>query len=96
MIASKEVLDVEEAAQLLGVSPWTVREQAKRGSLPARKVGREWRFSRQALLGWLGVAVASGRASGLREYSQEEIETFVQSDRLDLETARKAARLLTR
>ncbi len=51
---TKEVLDVEEAAELLGVSVWTVRDAASKGELPGRKVGRAWRFSRQALLDWLG------------------------------------------
>lgn len=50
---TKEVLDVQEAANLLGVSVWTVRDAANKGELPARKVGRAWRFSRQALLEWL-------------------------------------------
>ena len=49
----KEVLDGEEVADLLSVSPWTVREQARLGRLPGRKVGKEWRFSRQGLLEWL-------------------------------------------
>ena len=49
----KEVLDVEEVADLLSVSPWTVRGQARLGRLPGRKVGKEWRFSRQGLLEWL-------------------------------------------
>lgn len=53
MRKSKDVLNVEEAAQLLGVSPWTVREQARQGNLPGRKVGKEWRFSRQGLMIWL-------------------------------------------
>jgi len=52
-VASKEVLNAEEAAELLGVSPWTVREEARAGKLPGRKVGREWRFSRTALLDYL-------------------------------------------
>lgn len=51
---AKEVLNAEEAAELLGVSAWTVREQARTGGIPARKVGKEWRFSRTALLEWLG------------------------------------------
>jgi excisionase family DNA binding protein len=46
----KEVLNAEEAAELLDVSVWTIREAAHRGELPARKIGRAWRFSRQALL----------------------------------------------
>ena len=50
---TKDVLDVQEAADLLGVSVWTVRDAANKGELPARKVGRAWRFSRQALLDWL-------------------------------------------
>ncbi len=48
-----DVLDVPGAAVLLAVSPATVREQARMGRMPGRKVGREWRFSRQALLDWL-------------------------------------------
>lgn len=52
-MAQKDVLDVDEAAQLLGVSPWTIREQVRRGRIPGRKVGKEWRFLRQALLDWL-------------------------------------------
>ena len=50
---TKEVLDVQEAADLLGVSVWTMRDAANKGEVPARKVGRAWRFSRQALLEWL-------------------------------------------
>ena len=35
---------------MLGLSPYTVREKARDGEIPGRKVGREWRFSREALL----------------------------------------------
>lgn len=44
-----EVLDVAEAAALLKVSKKTVYEQAGK-TLPACRVGRCWRFSRQSLL----------------------------------------------
>lgn len=60
----KDVLNVEEAAELLGVSPWTVREQARMGRLPGRKVGKEWRFSRAALLSWLAGSQQDGQSSG--------------------------------
>jgi excisionase family DNA binding protein len=56
-----DVLDVDEAAALLGVSPWTIRDQARLSRLPARKVGREWRFSRQGLLDWLRAGDAGSR-----------------------------------
>lgn len=55
---NKDVLNVGEAAALLGVSQWTVREQARQGHVPGRKVGKEWRFSRAALLTWLAGDVA--------------------------------------
>ena len=50
---TKEVLSAEEAAEFLGVNPYTIRQKARLGEMPGRKVGKEWRFSRQALLKWL-------------------------------------------
>lgn len=49
----KDVLNVEEAAGYLGFSPYTIREKAREGDIPGRKVGKEWRFSRRMLLEWL-------------------------------------------
>jgi excisionase family DNA binding protein len=49
----KEILDVEGAAQLLGVSSTTVYNLARKGELPATRVGREWRFSRSNLIQWV-------------------------------------------
>jgi excisionase family DNA binding protein len=46
----EEVLTVGEAADLLKLSPYTVRELARRGELPGRKVGRGWRFIRGAIM----------------------------------------------
>lgn len=57
----KEVLNVEEAAKLLDVSVWTIRDAAHRGELPARKVGRAWRFSRRALIDHLSDGVQRTR-----------------------------------
>lgn len=50
---SLEVLNVDEAAALLRVNSETVRMLARDGRLPGRHVGKEWRFSRTALLAWL-------------------------------------------
>ena len=50
---TKEVLNADEAAEFLGVNPYTIRQKARSGEMPGRKVGKEWRFSRQALLEWL-------------------------------------------
>jgi len=48
-----EVLGVEGAARFLGFHPYTIREKARAGQIPGRKVGREWRFTRRQLLDWL-------------------------------------------
>jgi excisionase family DNA binding protein len=49
-----EVLTPAQLAELLQVDEEAVVELAERGELPARKVGEEWRFSRSAILAWLG------------------------------------------
>jgi excisionase family DNA binding protein len=57
-----DVLTLAEAATLLKVSVDTVQRAAEADTVPARRLGGEWRFSRHALLAWLG-----HEASGRRE-----------------------------
>ncbi len=52
--AHPEVLDVDGAAKVLGVSRWLVLRLARQGEIPGRKIGREWRFRLSNLLRWLG------------------------------------------
>ena len=52
-VHSKDVLNAEEAAEFLGFNPYTIREKARLGEIPGRKLGREWRFSRRQLLEWV-------------------------------------------
>ena len=54
----REILTIDEAAELLGVSVKTFNKVLHTQSIPARKVGREWKFSRRALIDWVG----SGRS----------------------------------
>ncbi|HEX9059249.1 MAG TPA: methyltransferase domain-containing protein [Clostridia bacterium] len=49
----KEILTLEEAAELFGVSVKTFIKLLKEEKVPARKIGREWRFSRKSLIDWL-------------------------------------------
>jgi excisionase family DNA binding protein len=58
---TREVLNVDQAAEFLGFSAYTVREKARTGEIPGRKVGREWRFSREQLLEWLRAGEAPKR-----------------------------------
>jgi excisionase family DNA binding protein len=48
-----DVLTTAQLAGLLQVDERTVRRLAGSGQLPGRKVGRNWRFSRRAVLDWL-------------------------------------------
>ena len=59
-----DVLTVEQLAELLQVDEKTVRSLAAKGELPGRKLGRHWRFSRQAVLDWLAMPERKRRAAG--------------------------------
>ncbi len=64
----KEILNMEEAAQLFGVSIKTFIKLLREENVPARKIGREWRFSKGALVEWL----SKGNS---KTYSSSEQET---------------------
>lgn len=49
-----DILNLEQAIKFFGVSERTMIKLLREERIPARKVGREWRFSRTALLRWLG------------------------------------------
>jgi excisionase family DNA binding protein len=48
-----DILSLEQAVEFLGVSEKTLIKLLREEHIPARKIGREWRFSREALIGWL-------------------------------------------
>jgi excisionase family DNA binding protein len=48
-----EVMNAEQAGQLLQIDEQLVIELAEAGKLPSRKLGTVWRFSRAALVAWL-------------------------------------------
>jgi excisionase family DNA binding protein len=51
--AELEILTPAQLAGLLQVEEETVVSLAETGEIPGRKVGEEWRFSREAILAWL-------------------------------------------
>lgn len=48
-----EIMDEEEAARFLQVDAKTIVELAEAGKLPGKRLGKVWRFSRDALVAWL-------------------------------------------
>jgi len=53
-----EVMTAEQAGQFLQLDEGAVVDLAERGQLPGRKLGAVWRFSRAALVAWLGAPEA--------------------------------------
>lgn len=47
------LLDVVEAAKLLRIHPKTLRSKARHGEIPAKQIGKLWRFRASALNHWL-------------------------------------------
>jgi len=45
-----DILDVEGAARVLGVSTAAIYKLARQGDVPAMRIGREWRFARKNLI----------------------------------------------
>jgi excisionase family DNA binding protein len=48
------VLTVDEAAEYLRIPKSSLYKLAKEGKIPCKKVGRHWRFHRDAIDIWLG------------------------------------------
>lgn len=53
-VSESEVLDLEEASQFLKITVDEMTELLEKEKMPARKIGGQWRFSRSALIKWLG------------------------------------------
>jgi len=53
MISNEEILTLEEASQLLRISKEALYQYARGGRIPAKKVGRQWRFIRTQVINWL-------------------------------------------
>lgn len=52
-VMNDDILNLEQAMELLGVSEKTLIKMLREEHIPARKIGREWRFSREALIKWI-------------------------------------------
>ena len=50
------IMNVDEVARYLGVVPDTIYRKARRGEIPAVKMGKVWRFPKETLDKWLNDA----------------------------------------
>jgi len=59
----REVMDIRQASDYLGISPDTLYKYASEGSIPAFKLGNRWRFKRSLMDGWMDDQSAASMAS---------------------------------
>lgn len=49
-----ELFTFKEAAEFLKISEKTFIKVLQENNVPSRKLGNQWRFSKQALIQWIG------------------------------------------
>ena len=59
----REVMDIRQASEYLGISGDTLYRYASEGFIPAFKLGNRWRFKRSLLDAWM-VDKSGARADG--------------------------------
>ena len=60
----REVMDIRQAAEYLGISADTLYRYASDGAIPAFKLGNRWRFKRSLLDAWMVEQSGGGAGSG--------------------------------
>jgi len=58
----REVLDIRQAAEYLGISADTLYRYASEGTVPAFRLGNRWKFKRSLLDAWM-VKMSSPKAA---------------------------------
>ena len=71
-----ELMTVEEVARYLRVTEKTIYRLLKRGSIPATKVGHQWRFNKDSIDEWLHRSSVGARATILVVDDEEIIRTL--------------------
>ena len=77
------ILNIEQAVEFLGVSEKTLIKLLREEHIPARKIGREWRFSKQALINWLSTGDSTNYINKNELYQVSKDETGARQDILD-------------
>lgn len=58
--AVREVMDIRQAAEYLGISSDSLYKYASEGMIPAFKLGNRWRFKRSLLDSWMELQSSPG------------------------------------
>jgi excisionase family DNA binding protein len=73
----REVMDIRQAADYLGISADTLYKYASEGFVPAFKLGNRWRFKRSRLNDWMDQQSSGGnmpaRVPGKSSSTEEKL-----------------------
>jgi excisionase family DNA binding protein len=67
MADSREVMNVRQASQYLGVSPDTLYKYVGEQKIPAFKLGNRWRFKKSKLDQWMEEKSSQTEAKGKKK-----------------------------
>lgn len=67
MADSREVMNIQQAAQYLGVSPDTLYRYVCDEKIPAFKLGNRWRFKKTMLDSWMERKSSIGEGKGKKK-----------------------------
>ncbi|MGO9123710.1 MAG: helix-turn-helix domain-containing protein [Terriglobales bacterium] len=70
MADSREVMNIRQASQYLGVSPDTLYKYVGEQRIPAFKLGNRWRFKKSRLDQWMEEKSTQMEARGRKKPSQ--------------------------
>jgi len=68
----REVMDIRQASDYLGISPDTLYKYASEGFVPAFKLGNRWRFKRSRLDEWMDKQSDQHAAEALLDPEQKK------------------------
>ncbi len=64
---SREVMNIRQASQYLGVSPDTLYKYVSEERIPAFKLGNRWKFKKTILDQWMEEKSTSGETKGTKK-----------------------------
>jgi excisionase family DNA binding protein len=67
MADAREVMNIRQASQYLGVSPDTLYKYVGEQRIPAFKLGNRWRFKKSRLDQWMEEESSQNEGSGRRK-----------------------------
>jgi excisionase family DNA binding protein len=86
-----DIMTTQEVAEYLRTSVETIKRMARRGALPAAKLGRNWRFRKADIDDWLetgGSAYEKQVDEGLAAVTRERMQTAREEELVDWEEAK--------